>query len=510
MTRTKEGRAGDVSRRTMLKTTGLAALLAPFAGAQAAPTDRHDPIAWKETYDVVIVGSGFTGLAAAYSALENGVKKVLVLEKMPVFGGNSVINAGQVSLAGSAMQKRKGIEDHPEWFKRDMLAAGQQLNHEALVDALVKEAPACYDMMVDCGVQFRDEVIRLGGHSAPRTIFASNYSGGGICVPMHKALKKRGVVFRNRSFVSDVVVEDGAVTGVRVVPEYDFDRRAGAASYAVRAAKGVIIASGGWWSDREFISTSMPPYRTLECTSQKGATAEMLRTLLGLGAMPVMLDIYQIGPWATPDEFGAGSASVFADYIFAEGIMVDTRTGRRFVNELASRRVRSEAEMKCLDKDGNPVFPFGFCSEETTKNRPGFEASFREGTTKRTESVEELAALYGAPVDALRKQIEEWNRMVSSGKDEAFGKPIDKKVLLKPPFYSIRFWPKLHYCMGGVGITDRAEVISVQTCRPIPGLYAAGEITGGVHGMDRLGSCSSTDCLAMGRVAGRSAALRKI
>lgn len=509
MSQNAHERAGaTVSRRTILKTTGLTALLAPFAAAGAKEASAKTP-EWKETFDIVVVGSGFTGLAAAYSALENGAKSVLVLEKMPVFGGNSVINAGQVSLACSAMQKEKGIEDSPELMKKDMFAAGQNLNHEALVDALVHEAPACYDMMVDCGVEFSDEVIRLGGHSAPRTIFASNYSGGGICVPMHKALKKRGVVFRNRSFVSDIVVENDAVVGVTVVPQYDFDQRQGGAAYSVRATRGVVIASGGWGADREFIATSMPPYRTLECTSQKGATSEMLRTLLRLGAMPVMLDIYQIGPWATPDEFGAGSASVFADYIFAEGIMVDARNGRRFVNELASRRVRSEAEMKCLDKDGNPVFPFGCCSEATTKNRPGFEASFREGTTKRTESVEELAALYGAPVDALKKQIEEWNAMVKAGKDEAFGKPIDKPILLEPPFYSIRFWPKLHYCMGGVGITAKAEVISAQTCKPIPGLYAAGEITGGVHGMDRLGSCSSTDCLAMGRVAGRNAALRK-
>lgn len=502
-----------LSRRGFLRGSAASVLAAATlveAGVANAANSERSGLEPKETFDLVIVGSGFTGLAAAYAALENGLKNVLVLEKMHVFGGNSVINAGQVSLAGSGLQKSKGIEDSAALMKEDMLRAGQRFNHEALVDALVKEAPACYDMMVDCGVKFADDVIRLGGHSAPRTIFASNDSGGGICVPMHKWLRGKGVVFRNRSFVRDLIVEKDEVVGVEVVPEYDFDTKKGGEAYAVRAEKGVVIASGGWGSDKEFIATSMPPYRTLACTSQKGATSETIRMLLGYGAMPVMLDIYQIGPWATPDEFGAGAGSVFADYIFAEGIMVDSRNGRRFVNELASRRERSEAEMKCLDKDGNPVFPFGFCSEETTKNRPGFETSLREGTTKRTESVEELAALYGAPVDELKKQIDEWNAMVRAGKDTAFGKPIDKPIELRPPFYSIRFWPKLHYCMGGVGITDKAEVLSYKTCRPIAGLYAAGEVTGGVHGMDRLGSTSSTDCLAMGRIAGRNAALRKI
>lgn len=162
--------------------------------------------------------------------------------------------------------------------------------------------------------------------------------------------------------------------------------------------------------------------------------------------------------------------------------------------------------MKCVDQQGKPVMPFGFCSEKTTVNPPGFKASFREGTVKKFDTVEALAKFYGAPLEPLKQQIAEWNKMVAAGKDELFGRPLDRRVELKAPFYAMRFWPKLHYCMGGIGINDQAQVISTKTCKPIPRLYAAGEITGGVHGLDRLGSCSSTDCLAMGRIAGRSVA----
>lgn len=95
-----------------------------------------------------------------------------------IFGGTSCINGGQISLAGSGLQKSKGIKDSPKLMEEDMLRVGQRLNHPALVKAVVKESPACYDMMVKCGVKFADQVIRLGGHSAPRTIFAENYSGG--------------------------------------------------------------------------------------------------------------------------------------------------------------------------------------------------------------------------------------------------------------------------------------------------------------------------------------------
>lgn len=491
-----------ISRRSLIKSSlaGLACMAAPVVSAKESPD-------WNETFDVVIIGSGFAGLAAAYSALENGVKSILVLEKMNVFGGNSCINGGQISLAGSGLQKSKGIKDSSELMEEDMLRVGQRLNHPALVKAVVKEAPACYDMMVDCGVKFADQVIRLGGHSAPRTIFAENYSGGGICVPMHKWLKEHGVVFRNKSFCSEILTnKEGTAQGLQILGGYDFDNKTYKNAYKVQAVKGIIVAAGGWGADKEFVSVATPQYSTLESTSQKGATSESIRMMLEMGAMPVLLDIYQVGPWATPDEFGAGAASIFADYIFAEGIMVDARNGKRFVNELASRRERSEAEMKCVDQKGNPVMPFGFCSEETTVNRPGFKASFREGTVKKFDSVEELAKFYGAPLEPLKQQIAEWNKTVEAGKDELFGRPLDKKIVLKAPFYAMRFWPKLHYCMGGIGVTDKAQVISSKTCKPIPHLYAAGEITGGVHGLDRLGSCSSTDCLAMGRIAGRSAA----
>lgn len=495
------------SRRGFLKSAAAALAVGTAASAAAAPRGGNAQ-AWHEEFDVVIVGSGFSALAAAFEARRNGVKRIVVLEKMEVFGGNSAINGGQVSLPLNAKQREKGIQDSIDLMVADMLRAGRGFNHVELARVVAQESAACYDMMVECGVKFQDKVIRLGGHSAARTLIAANGSGGGIVVPMHKYLAERGVEFRNRVMMDEIVRDNSGVVGVRVREGYRFRDNDSGKPRAYRARLGVVMASGGWGSDRDFISTTMPSYATLECTSQKGATAETIQSLLGTGATPIMLDMYQLGPWACPDEFGAGAASLFADYVFADGIMVDPRNGRRFVNELASRRDRAEAQLKLIGDDGKPNFPFAFCTEETTKTAEGFKASWREGTTKRTNSVEELAKLYNASADGLRKQIEEWNAMVDQGKDTAFGKPIDRKIKLAPPFYSIRLWPKLHYCMGGVAITPRAEVIDVRTLKPIPGLFAAGEVTGGVHGMDRLGSSSSTDCLAFGRVAGRSVAKR--
>ncbi len=114
---------------------------------------------------------------------------------------------------------------------------------------------------------------------------------------MHKWLKDHGVEFRNKSFCSAVLTDkDGVVRGVEVEGQYDFDKKTHKNTYKVQAVKGVVFATGGWDADNEFISASTPQYSTLESTSQKGATSESVRMLLGLGAMPVLLDIYQVGP----------------------------------------------------------------------------------------------------------------------------------------------------------------------------------------------------------------------
>ena len=180
------------------------------------------------------------------------------------------------------------------------------------------------------------------------------------------------------------------------------------------------------------------------------------------------------------------------------------------MNELADRRTRSEAQLVVLSEGDakHPNYPFCFCSEETTKRAEGFKAAYREGTVKRSDTVDALAKLHNVSVKELQASIDEWNQIVAGKKKDPFAKPLDKKTVLKAPFYSMRLSPKLHYCMGGASITTKAEVVSSQNCRPIPGLYAAGEVSGGTHGMDRLGGCSSVDCLVFGQIAGHEIALR--
>lgn len=501
--------AKSLSRRHFLggavgSALGLGAASA-FAGIHA---DRVTN--WDETFDLIIVGSGFAGLSTAYQAYKEGVRKIVILEKMEAYGGNSALCGALMCMPLTKMQKAKGIEDSPEILVQDMLKAGRGFNHIELTRTLAENAHKCFDMMIECGVELQDKVIRLGGHSRPRAHLPKVPSGGSITVPMHKWLRDKGVEFRNRTNVVQVVRNTDGVEGLIVETDYDWHTNSHRGLRTLRATGGIVVATGSWGQDREFVTATMPAYKDLECTSQPGSTATMIKALLDAGALPVMMDMYQLGPWASPDEKGAGPGSFFADYAFAEGIAVDPKTGARFMNELADRRTRAEAQLVVLAKGTaeKPNYPFCFCSEATTEHAEGFKAAYREGTVKRDDSVEALAKRHGCDPKALQASIDDWNEIVAGKKPDPFKKPLDVKTELKAPFYSMRLSPKLHYCMGGASITTKAEVVSAQTLRPIDGLYAAGEITGGVHGIDRLGGCSSVECMVYGQIAGHEVAKR--
>jgi flavocytochrome c len=496
-------------RRNFLK--GVAVTLAAFGGSTPiCAAERKPGDDWDREYDVVIVGSGFAGLGAAYGALKNGAKNIIILEKMEAYGGNSSLCGGLMSLPLNKKQKEKGIKDSVDLMVQDMVKAGRGFNNPELTRKFAEDAASVYDLLMECDVKLMDKVIRLGGHSAPRALVPTNASGGGIVVPLHRWLKKHGILFQNRAMVEEVIFTNGVVSGVKVKEGYDFDTKKFKRRAAYRSKGGVVIATGGWGQDPKFVKATMPVYAQLECTAQPGATAEMLQSLLKSGALPTMLDMYQLGPWASPDEKGAGPGSFFADYAFAEGISVDPKTGRRYMNELADRRTRADAQMEVLKKSTKDAinYPIVFCGEETTKDAEGFKAAYRDGCVVRDDTLEALAKRYSINLAELKKQVDEYNEIVAGKREDPFKKPLDVKRTLKGPFYSMRLLPKLHYCMGGIAITPKAEVLSVETLEPIPGLYAAGEITGGVHGMDRLGGCSSVDCLVFGKEAGKNVAKR--
>ena len=252
------------------------------ANAATAAPRATEVDSWDEEFDMVVVGSGFAGLSACYEAQRLGLKKIVVLEKMEAYGGNSALCGGLMCMPLTKLQKANGIKDDPELLVKDMFKAGRGFNHPELARTLAQNAYKAYDMMQVCGVQLKDKVIRLGGHSAPRAHLPVNASGGGVVVPLHKYLRGKGVEFRNRVNVKELVVTAKGCEGVIAAVDYDWRTGSEGKLRAIKARYSVVVASGGWGQDKEFVSTTMST-----CTSSVPGLRPTRRVLVPAASLPI-------------------------------------------------------------------------------------------------------------------------------------------------------------------------------------------------------------------------------
>ena len=470
--------------------------------------DRMSPRTWDEETDIIIIGSGFAGLAAAIEAKKGG-SSVVILEKMKGYGGNSTISDGVMAAAGTPKQAESEIVDSAQLMGEDMLKAGLGLNQPELVRVLTEKSSETFQWTINfLGVEYLDRVDQFGGHSVPRCYTTHNHSGSAIIKQMLLKIGHMGMKIRTRAFLQRLLLDsDERVCGVRMRDGYEYpDAASGTVKY-IKARKAVILATGGFANDIE-LRTSQDPRLTddIGSTNKYSTTGEALRDALGIGAMPVHLSWIQLGPWASPDEKGYGIGPDFASYIaFPYGIMVNPETGNRFVNELADRKIRADAILNI----GQPCI--GIADQEgiAASGQP-IEHCLRKGIVKKFNQIDEIADNYRIPRSALKNTIEKFNDSVRQCCDEDFNKPIlaNAQPLKHPPYFCIRLWPKVHHTMGGVLINSKAQVLN-SSLQPIKGFYAAGEVSGGIHGACRLGSCAITDCLVFGRIAGKQAASEK-
>jgi flavocytochrome c len=242
------------------------------------------------------------------------------------------------------------------------------------------------------------------------------------------------------------------------------------------------------------------------CTNTPGATGEGMLEMFRLGAVPVHLAHIQSGPWASPDEGGFGYVSNYSIFNFPHSIAINRMTGKRFMNEIADRKTRADAELACRDAKGEPLPPILITSYKDSKQHPNTAKVLKYNVGWKFDSLEALAKHFEVPLKPLKAQIEEYNRYVNSGEDKQFGKNMTKAKdkYIEAPFTVVRLWPKVHYCQGGVQVNTKAEVKDSLTGKPVAGLYAAGEVCGGIHGVSRLGSCSIPECMVMAMTAARS------
>jgi flavocytochrome c len=458
---------------------------------------------------VLIIGSGFAGLAAATEAHDAGAS-VIILEKMNAPGGNSIISDGGIAAAGTTIQKKLGIQDSPELMYRDILKAGLGLNHPDLVRKVAEKSNEVFQWSIDyLGVEYLDRVDIFGGHSVPRCYTAVGVSGSTIIKRQLSKMSELGMKVRTQTYFKNFITNsEGGISGILVRADYSHkDANSGIDKY-IKARKAVILATGGFGSDVSFRLSQDPRLdEKVDTTNKPFATAEALKEALRIGATPIHLSHIQLGPWASPDEKGYGVGPGFSEYIvFQYGIVIDPTSCRRIVNELADRKTVSDAILNI----GQPCIGI---ADAKAVEESGWDIGrcLEKGVVKPFNQLEELASSYGLSLDDLKLTLEEFNEYVRNRIDKEFGKPIlpNAASISHSPYYAIRLWPKVHHTMGGVQINVRGQVIDISQ-NPINGLYAAGEVVGGIHGACRLGSCAITDCLVFGRICGGNAATENL
>ncbi|MEN6465267.1 MAG: flavocytochrome c [Syntrophaceae bacterium] len=460
---------------------------------------------WDKEYDVVIIGSGFAGLAAAIEARKI-CNKVIVLEKMPVPGGNSSISGGMVAAAGSPLQTQQGIKDSPELMLSDMLAGGLKFNYPELARIVAeKSTEALLWTIHELGAKYEPILSWVGGHSVPRTYISANASGSGIIKPMLAKCREMNILIQLKACLTRFIADgSGTIEGIEILEDHIFPNRESGRRTRIRARRAVVLATGGFSQDKEFRSIQNPMLTAdFESTNHRGATAESLIAALRAGATPVQLSMIQLGPWASRDEEGFGVGSLFSILAgFPYGILIDLRTGTRFINEQSDRKILVDSLLR-LKRESIAIV-----DQEGVSHASTLAQCLKRGVVKKYGSIEELASANQVPLAPLLETIASYNLNIEKGMEDIFGKPLPKDLapMKRPPYYSIRLTPKVHHCMGGIQINSRAQVIGIESHQPIGRFYAAGEIAGGIHGASRLGSNAIPECLIFGRIAGVNAA----
>ena len=502
----------DISRRKLFGAAGAASLGLAGMVPVASASECGKPVKWNETKEFVIIGTGFAGLAAALEAHQGGMKsdQILILEKMSFPGGNSVINGGAVAAAGTDMQKAEGIKDSPDLLYADIVKAGGGLAHPELARHIADESVENFYWLRDkIGVKFK-AVTYHGGHSVKRSHAVESNSGAGFILPMLERLKEVGIKPQLRTKVEQLIVNDkGCVEGVKARTGYTFGKEESGKVVYIRATKGVLLATGGF-SQNVKMRMSHDPRLTAAFTStnQPGATGETIQQAQEIGANTIQMDWIQLGPWTSPDEQGFGVAPLFVESAVGYGPMIDPATGKRFVKETGNRKVRADAIVAighpCLIYTSAVNAKANIIGKNMTDEL--YKHAREAGVVKEYPTLKAMADDLKIPFDQLKKTNDDFNSYMKAKKDPEFDCMIFDNAVPNEegPFLAVRLWPRVHHCMGGLEINDNAQVLSVRG-KVINGLYAAGEVTGGVHGMVRLGTVAVADCMIFGRVAARTA-----
>jgi fumarate reductase flavoprotein subunit len=470
---------------------GCHAFNMPIPGSGVSASEKKGPVKMDESADstdIVVVGAGAAGYTAAISAHDAGAK-VILLEKQPITGGNSMISAGGMNAAGTRMQQARGLKDSSDVMFKDTMTGSKNIANPELVKVLAEKSSASVDWLTAIGADMSD-VGRLAGASSSR----AHRPSGGAAVGSHlnlvlrKNATDRKIDVRVNSKVLQVLRDrEGRVTGVQVEGKHR-------GLYVIHA-KAVIVAAGGFGANAAMVESYRPEYKGMTTSNQPGATGEGMKFGEAAGAQLIDMKEIQIHPTVA-----AGSRILITEGVRGNGAILVNQEGKRFVNELTTRDAASAAILK--QRDG---MAYLIIDEGIRKSLRQIEGYFHLDLVKEGATLKELAGKIGVPDGALEETVAKYNAAFDAKNDSEFKRPDLPRPIRNPKFYAIGVQPGIHYTMGGLKIDTETRVIG-KDGKPIPGLFAAGEVTGGVHGANRLGGNSISETITFGLIAGNSAA----
>ncbi|WP_243447703.1 flavocytochrome c [Clostridium tetani] len=455
----------------------------------------------EHTTDVVVIGGGGAGLAAAVSANQKG-SEVIVVEKMPRLGGNTILSGGAFNAVDPKRQKAQGIEDSIDKHYAQTYEGGDKLGNTKLIRTLVENAYPSIEWLESLGMKFNDKVFTVLGGMWPRAHKPSTPLGTGFIDTYSKYIdKNKGVQVLLDTEATEIIMEKGKAVGIKAKGLKD--------DLTIHAKKGVVIAAGGFAGNNKMVdkyNKSWPSLTKVKTTNHPGATGDGMILAEAVGANLVGMENLQLLPMGDPK---TGSLSGNIEQGVENRIFIN-KSGKRFVDEGARRDVMTKALLEQKDSYMWVVLDHkNYPTAKTTNNfNETIEELIEQGRAFKADTLEELAKKIKVDPASFIKSVEEFNKAVETGGKDAFGRTLFDKKIDTAPFYAGPRMPTVHHTMGGIEINSNAEVLD-KSGKIIPGLYAAGEVTGGIHGSNRLGGNALADITVFGKIAGENAAKGK-
>ena len=533
-----DGVSGATITSTAIKEAAAAALTAAGLNPDDYKTAVENNATAEDSTvdaDVVVVGAGGAGMTAAITAAAEG-KSVVILESQSMVGGNSVratggMNAGKtvyqdenefgesagvektlktaaekyadnetitalaktVSEQWAAYQANPtGYFDSVELMELDTMIGGKGINDPELVETLCANSADAIDWLDEHGITLHN-VSSFGGASVKRIHRPVNAEGktvsvGSYMIPLlQENCEKAGVKMMLDTTATEILTDaNGAAVGVKAT---------GASGETVTVnAKAVVLATGGFGANLDMVVKYKPELKGFMTTNAPGIQGQGIEMAQAIGAATVDMDQIQIHPTVE-----ANTAALITEGLRGDGAILINEEGQRFIDEVGTRDVVSAAEIAQTGSYSWLVVDQAMADASSV-----IQGYIKKGYTVTGATYEELGKAMGVDASAFAETMEKWNGYVEAKNDPDFGRTSFANPLNTAPYYAVKVTAGVHHTMGGLKINANTEVLN-EKGEVIPGLFAAGEVTGGVHGANRLGGNAVADFTVFGRIAGAAA-----